>query len=111
MMSFLSVPSSKVIAGGGGFQVKSVRIGLATCRHAGSNSRHTMPDAIIHARGRIVEPLGPVLYRVALPNGKIILAHLSKTLRDEQAGFMADAHVLLELTPYDFDTARISGLG
>ena len=53
--------------------------------------------------------LGPVLYRVALPNGKIILAHLSKRLADEKAVFPAGDRVLLEFTPYDFDTARILG--
>lgn len=56
-----------------------------------------------------MEPLSPVLYRVALPNGKVILAHLSKRLTDEQAVFAAEARLLLELTPYDFDTARILG--
>lgn len=68
-----------------------------------------MPDATIHTLGRILEHLSPVLYRVSLPNGKIILAHLSKRLADEQAAFAVDAQVRLELTPYDFDTARILG--
>ena len=69
-----------------------------------------MPDATIHTLGRVLENPGPVLYRVALPNGKIILAHLSKRLADEKAAFAVDDQVLLELTPYDFDTARILGL-
>lgn len=69
-----------------------------------------MPDATIHTQGRILEQAGPVLYRVSLPNGKIILAHLSKRLADEQASFAVGAMLLLELTPYDFDTARILGV-
>jgi translation initiation factor IF-1 len=68
-----------------------------------------MPDASIHTHGRILEQAGPALYRVSLPNGKIILAHLSKPLSDENACFVVNGHVLLELTPYDFDTARILG--
>jgi translation initiation factor IF-1 len=68
-----------------------------------------MPDAAIHTHGTILENPGPVLYRVALPNGKIILAHLSKRLADEHAAFAAGEQVLLELTPYDFDTARVLG--
>jgi translation initiation factor IF-1 len=68
-----------------------------------------MPDATIHAEGRVLEKQGPVLYRVSLPNGKIILAHLSKRLADEHAVFMADDTLWLELTPYDFDQARILG--
>lgn len=69
-----------------------------------------MPDATIHTLGRVLENPAPVLYRVSLPNGKIILAHLSKRLADENAVFSSDDRVLLELTPYDFDTARILGL-
>ena len=46
-----------------------------------------MPDATIHAVGEILENLNPVLYRVALPNGKKILAHLSKPLTEANAGF------------------------
>ncbi len=69
-----------------------------------------MPDATIHTLGRVLETRGPVLYRVSLPNGKIILAHLSKDLAAEQASFAVGEDLLLELTPYDFDTARILGL-
>lgn len=69
-----------------------------------------MPDATIHTRGEILEQAGPVLYRVSLPNGKIILAHLSKQLADDKAVFNAGDALLLELTPYDFDAARILGL-
>jgi translation initiation factor IF-1 len=68
-----------------------------------------MPDATIHTLGRVLENPCPVLYRVSLPNGKIILAHLSKGLTEENAIFSIGEQVLLELTPYDFDTARILG--
>ncbi|MDP3849444.1 MAG: translation initiation factor IF-1 [Luteolibacter sp.] len=68
-----------------------------------------MPDSAIHTHGTILENRSPVLYRVELPNGKIILAHLSKRLADEQAVFPTGGRVLLELSPYDFDTARILG--
>lgn len=72
--------------------------------------RAAMPDASIHTHGRILERTGPVLYRVSLPNGKIILAHLSKPLADANAAYETDGRVLLELTPFDFDTARILGV-
>jgi translation initiation factor IF-1 len=68
-----------------------------------------MPDASIHAVGKILEKLNPVLYRAELPNGKIIVAHLSKPLADASASFADDDRVLLELTPFDFDNARILG--
>jgi translation initiation factor IF-1 len=68
-----------------------------------------MPDATIHAIGTIMENLNPVLYRVALPNGKVILAHLSKPLTDAKHVFSIEERVVLELTPFDFDQARILG--
>jgi translation initiation factor IF-1 len=66
-----------------------------------------MPDATIHTLGEVLENPGPSLYRVSLPNGKIILAHLSKALATSGVGFATGDKLLLELTPYDFDTARI----
>ncbi|MEN9974736.1 MAG: Translation initiation factor [Verrucomicrobiota bacterium] len=69
-----------------------------------------MPDATIHTHGQVLEIPGPLLYRVALPNGKIILAHLSKALAEGMVVFAVGDQLLLELTPYDFDTARILGL-
>lgn len=68
-----------------------------------------MPDATIHTIGRVLEVPGQSLYRVSLPNGKIILAHLSKPLTIQAAEFVPGDDLLLELTPFDFDTARILG--
>ena len=66
-----------------------------------------MPDASIHTHGLVLERAGAILYRVKLPNGKIILAHLSKLLAEDHAVFETGDGLLLELTPYDFDAARI----
>lgn len=66
-----------------------------------------MPDATIQTLGEVVEIRGEVLYRVGLPNGKVILAHLSKELVEAGAAFACGDRLLLELTPYDFDQARI----
>lgn len=66
-----------------------------------------MPDATIHTIGKVLENPSPALFRVSLPNGKIILAHLSKALAEAGAQFAVGDELLLELTPFDFDTARI----
>ena len=68
-----------------------------------------MPDVTIHTSGPILERLGPILYRTALPNGKIIMAHLSKPLTDAGAVFEPGQRVVMELTAYDFEQARILG--
>ena len=69
-----------------------------------------MPDATIHTVGKILAQLNPILYRVALPNGKIILAHLSAALTESEAVFAIGDSLVVELTAYDFDQARILGL-
>ena len=69
-----------------------------------------MPDATIHTTGEILEIRSEVLYRVSLPNGKEILAHLGKELKEAGATFEAGQSLLLEMTPFDFDGARIIGL-
>lgn len=106
-MVFLSFPSSKVVVLNSESAVKFGTGGA--CRQAAFWLRmpHAMPDATIHAVGKILEHLNPVLYRVALPNGKKILAHLSKPLTEAKAEFSSDDRVVLELTAYDFDQARI----
>lgn len=66
-----------------------------------------MSDTAIQTTGEVLERKGEILYRVRLMNGKIVLGHLSKTLTDAGAEFPEGAEVLLEMTPYDFDQARI----
>lgn len=78
--------------------------------HPGPESvskRIDMPDATIQTRGKVLEMQGQVLYRVELPNGKVILAHLSKGLADAGESFAVGDELLLEFTPFDFDQARI----
>lgn len=66
-----------------------------------------MPDPTIHASAKLISRLGEILYRAELPNGKVIMAHLSKPLTDEKAVFEEGEEVVVELTAFDFDSARI----
>ena len=66
-----------------------------------------MPDATIHAVGILTEVLGPILYRAELPNGKRIMVHLSKPLTEAKAEFAPGERVVVELTPFDFESGRI----
>lgn len=67
-------------------------------------------DPPVRTIATIEKSVGPNLYHAALPNGKIVIAHLSKQLLEAQAAFEAGQQVHVELTPYDFDTARITRL-
>lgn len=48
------------------------------------------------------------LFDAALPNGKIVIVHVPKWLREKVGEISIGATVELELTPYDFSTGRIS---
>ncbi len=69
-----------------------------------------MPDPTIHAAGKILVRLNEILYRAELPNGKVIMAHLSKPLTEAKAEFSPGTTVRLELTAFDFESARILGI-
>lgn len=66
-----------------------------------------MPDATIHASAKLLARLGEILYRAELPNGKVIMAHLSKPLTEAKAEFEPGDEVVVELTAFDFDSGRI----
>jgi translation initiation factor IF-1 len=108
MMIGFARQSSKVIGILRGFSENLFRRACARLA-SGLNLPWNMPDATIHTCGRVLDTLGPVLYRISLPNGKIILAHLSRRLTIDKAAFSVGENLLLELTPYDFDSARILG--
>lgn len=107
-MSVLRKASSKVIVRRPENTRRGRRAGLVPAAIAG-DARRAMPDAAIRTIGTILEKRNPVLYRVELPNGKEILAHLSKPLTDAKAEFADGVRVLLEMTAFDFDQARILG--
>ena len=70
-------------------------------------------ETAITTIGTITEQLSPNTYRVALPNGKIVFGHLSKELNQDPKGpppFALKSRVHLELTPFDFEKARITAL-
>ena len=69
-----------------------------------------MPEAPITAIGTITAILGPTTCRVELPNGKIIIGHLPKRLKAMAGTLLPGQRAHLELTPYDFEKARIAGL-
>lgn len=68
-----------------------------------------MHDDNIPTYGTILRPLRTGLHEVALKNGKTVVAHLSKELALAGAEIPAGTRVSLEMTPYDFDQARITG--
>lgn len=69
-----------------------------------------MYEAPILAKAEVIKILKPDLYELRLPNGKITLGHLSKELRGSPEPDLG-SQVSVELTPFDFDTARVCSIG
>lgn len=78
------------------------------CVGAISAELRAMPEAAIETTGIILERKGEIIYRVELMNGKVVLGHLSKPLTDAKAELEDGSDVIVEMTPYDFDQARIT---
>ena len=65
-------------------------------------------DDCLRPYGTILRSLSPGLYEAALPNGKAVVAHLSRELAAAPPEIPDGATVLLEISPFDLDRARIA---
>jgi translation initiation factor IF-1 len=61
----------------------------------------------IEIEGTVVESLPNAMFRVELPNGHKILAHISGKMRMHYIRILPGDKVTVELTPYDLSRARI----
>jgi translation initiation factor IF-1 len=57
--------------------------------------------------GQVTESLPNTMFRVKLPDGKIILCHLSGKMRINYIKIMPGDSVRIEMTPYDAAKGRI----
>lgn len=58
--------------------------------------------------GEVVEALPNTLFRVKLPDGNIILCHLSGKMRLHYIRILPGDKVKVEMTPYDKSKGRIT---
>ena len=61
----------------------------------------------IELEGEVTECLPSTLFRVKLPNGRIVLCHLSGKMRLHFIRILPGDKVRLEMTPYDATKGRI----
>jgi translation initiation factor IF-1 len=61
----------------------------------------------IEVEGTVVEPLPNAMFRVELPNGHKVLAHISGKIRLHYIKILLGDKVLVELSPYDLSRGRI----
>ncbi len=61
----------------------------------------------IEVEGTVVEPLPNAMFRVELPNGHKVLAHVSGKMRLHYIKILPGDKVIVELSPYDLTRGRI----
>ena len=61
----------------------------------------------IEVEGSILEALPNAMFRVQIPQGKIVLAHISGKMRMHYIKILPGDRVRLELSPYDLTRGRI----
>ena len=62
----------------------------------------------IEVEGTVVECLPNAMFRVELPNGHGVLAHISGKIRKHYIRILLGDRVLIELSPYDLSRGRIT---
>ena len=63
---------------------------------------------IIEVEGEVTELLPNTKFKVKLPNGKDIIAHISGKMRMHYIKLLPGDKVKLEMSPYDLTKARIT---
>ena len=61
----------------------------------------------IEVEGSILEALPNAMFRVQIPQGKVVLAHISGKMRMHYIKILPGDKVRLELSPYDLTRGRI----
>jgi translation initiation factor IF-1 len=64
-------------------------------------------EKIIEIEGKIVSVLAGTMFRVELPNGHLVLAHISGKMRKRFIRLTAGDRVKMQMSPYDTEKARI----
>ena len=62
----------------------------------------------IEVEGTVLESLPNAMFRVELPNGHKVLAHISGRIRVHYIKIVPGDKVLIELSPYDLSRGRIT---
>ena len=65
-------------------------------------------DDVIEFEGVVVEALPNTVFKVKLPNGHIVTAHISGKLRMNYIRILPGDRVTVEVSVYDLDKGRIT---
>ena len=65
-------------------------------------------EEAIEVEGKVLETLPNAMFRVELPNGHKVLAHVSGKMRMHFIKILPGDSVTVELSPYDLSRGRIT---
>ncbi len=65
-------------------------------------------EECITSEGVVVDVLPSTMFRVKLPNGHVMLAHISGKMRKNFIRIVPGDKVMVEISPYDLSKARIT---
>ncbi len=65
-------------------------------------------EEAIEVEGKVLETLPNAMFRVELPNGHLVLAHISGKMRMHFIKILPGDTVTVELSPYDLTRGRIT---
>ena len=65
-------------------------------------------EETIEVEGTVVEALPNAMFRVELPDGHLVLAHISGKMRKYYIKIVPGDKVKVELSPYDLTRGRIT---
>lgn len=72
-----------------------------------NKKKESSNDDVIEVEGVIVSVLAGTMFKVALPTGHEVLAHISGKMRKRFIRLVAGDKVRMEMSPYDTSKARI----
>ena len=65
-------------------------------------------DDVIEFEGKVIEALPNANFKVELPNGHVVTAHISGKLRMNYIRILPGDHVTVEVSVYDLTQGRIT---
>ncbi len=65
-------------------------------------------EDVIEFEGTVLEALPNAMFKVELPNGHVVLAHISGKLRMNFIKILPGDKVTIEMSPYDLTKGRIT---
>ncbi len=69
-----------------------------------------VPSEPIITTGEVLRIFSERAFEVSLPNGKKVIGHPAKALAEKVGRLVPGARVRLEMTPFDFEKARIAAI-